>query len=87
MIAEIRRSTQPDEREAVEAVFGNRDASVRDLAAAQACLHRTGVVERLERRIDQLRDQANAELDPTLFNPQGRSMLSELSDRLTVRSA
>lgn len=85
VIAEARRSTEPDARRPIEAVFGNANATASELAAAQACLHATGVVGRLERRIDALRHQAHAELDSSLFNPQGRAMLDELADKLTMR--
>ncbi|MEM8606037.1 MAG: polyprenyl synthetase family protein [Myxococcota bacterium] len=87
VIAELRRSTEPAERSRVEAVFGNSDASAGELAAAQMCLHETGIVQRLEQRIETLRADAAGHLANDLFNPQGREMLTELSDKLTVRRA
>jgi geranylgeranyl pyrophosphate synthase len=87
VLAELRRSTEPGEREPVEAIVGRQDAAHRELAEARRLLHASGVVDRLEQRIVELRDRALRALDATRFNPQGRGMLIELADKLTVRSA
>ena len=87
VLAELRGSTDPNERSPVEAIFGKADVSHRDLLEARRCLHETGVVERLERRIVELQTEAQRALDGALFNPQGREMLSELADKLTIRRA
>jgi geranylgeranyl pyrophosphate synthase len=58
-----------------------------ELTEAQRCLRELGVVERLERRIAELRNEALCVLDEAPFNPQGRGMLTELAEKLTVRRA
>lgn len=85
VLAELRRSTSPADREPVEAIFGRQDVAHQELAEAQRCLHESGVVERLESRISDLRGQALRALDEGSFNPQGRGMLTELADKLTIR--
>lgn len=87
VLAELRRSTTPATREPVESILGCADVAHRDLATAQRCLHETGVVHRLEMRIAELRDVALGALDEGGFNPQGRHMLTELADKLTIRNA
>jgi len=87
VLSELRRSTQPADRGKVEALVGKADFTDDELADAQACLERLGVIGRLERRIDRLRDEALRAVDTGPFNPQGRGMLAELGDRLTLRRA
>ena len=87
VLAELRRSTTASARGPVEAIFGRADASTSELAQAQATLRECGVVDRLERRIAALRDEALSALEDAPFNPQGRSMLGELADKLTIRGA
>jgi hypothetical protein len=87
VLSELRRSTQPADRRAVETLVGKADFKDDELADAQACLERLGVIGRLERRIDRLRDEALRAVDSGPFNPQGRGMLAELGDRLTLRRA
>ena len=87
VLVELRRSTDRREREPVEAIVGRHDAAHRDLAEARRCLHESGVVDRLEERIAELRDEALSALGGARFNPQGHGMLIELADKLTVRSA
>ena len=87
VLSELRRSTSLQEREPVEAIVGKIDADTQQLAAAQACVRASGVVDRLEQRISELRAQALGALDRAPFNPQGRGMLTELADKLTVRRA
>ncbi len=87
VLVELRRSTERSEREPVEAIVGRADVSHRQLAEARRLLHESGVIDRLEERIAELRDQALSALGSTRFNPQGREMLIELADKLTVRSA
>ncbi len=85
VLAELRRSTTPGEREAVEAIVGRPDVAHRELADARQHLHELGVVERLERRITELRTEAARALQGAPFNPQGLGMLTELADKLTIR--
>lgn len=85
VLAELRRSTTPDDRAPVEAVVGHQDASPRELDAAKRCLHACGVVDRLEERIVALRVEADRALQGAPFNPQGLGMLTELADKLTDR--
>jgi len=85
VLAELRRTTSRLEREAVEAIVGQQDVAHRQLTQARRCLHESGVVARLERRIAELRQRALGTLDGAPFNPQGRGMLTELADKLTVR--
>lgn len=87
VLSELRRSTTAKDREPVEAIVGVPDVDAQQLAAAQACLIAVGVVDRLERRIVELRDEALRALESAPFNPQGRAMLTELADKLTVRRA
>lgn len=87
VLVELRRSTDRADREPVESIVGRPDAADRELAEAQRCLRESGVVERLERRIAELRDEALRVLDQAPFNPQGRGMLTELAEKLTVRRA
>ena len=87
VLAELRRSTERADREPVETIVGRADVGDGELAAAQAYLRESGVVERLEQRIDELRGEALRALDGAPFNPQGLGMLTELADRLTVRRA
>ncbi len=85
VLSELRRSTSREEREPVEAIIGRLEVDAGQLAAAHACLRASGVVERLEQRISELRDRALWALDCAPFNPRGRGMLTELADKLTVR--
>jgi len=85
VLAELRRSTEPRDREPVEAIVGKTDVTHRELMEARAFLEKSGVVERLEKRISKLRSEAHAFLDDELFNPQGCSMLTQLADKLTDR--
>jgi len=85
VVDELRRSTSPAARIAVDAIHGRGDAADEELDAARACLRDTGVVDRLETRITALRQQALDTLDRAPFNPQGRHMLTELATRLTER--
>ena len=87
VLSELRRSTEPQDRKPVETIVGRIDVDAQQLAAAHACLRASGVVDRLERRISELRDQALRALDSAPFNPQGRGMLTELADKLTIRQA
>lgn len=87
VLAEARRSVARPEREAVERVVGRIDVTHQELMEASRCLHETGVVERLEKRIMELRARARGVLDGGSFNPQGRAMLVELADKLTIRRA
>jgi geranylgeranyl diphosphate synthase type I len=87
VLLELRHSTEPADRDAVEAIVGRQDATHREIARAQMFLHESGVVVRLEQRIAELRDRALRNLDGAPFNPQGRAMLVELADRLTIRRA
>ena len=87
VLAELRRSTEHADREPVEAIVGRADVGDGELVAAQAYLRESGVVERLEQRIDELQGEALRALDGAPFNPQGRGMLTELANRLTVRRA
>jgi geranylgeranyl diphosphate synthase type I len=87
VLSELRRSTRPKDREPVEAIVGRIDVDARQLEQAHACLRALGVVDRLERSILELRDQALRALERGAFNPQGRGMLTELADKLTVRRA
>lgn len=85
VLAELRRSTDPSDREPVEAVVGRRDAGGRELGRARKVLHESGVVDRLEQRIADLRNAALSALDGAFLEPQGREMLTELADKLTNR--
>jgi geranylgeranyl diphosphate synthase type I len=85
VLAELRRSTEPNEREAVEAIVGRPDVGHRALIEARQCLHESGVVDRLEDRIAELRTEALRALEDAPFNPQGLGMLNELADKLTIR--
>ena len=85
VLSELRLATQPEERAPVETIFGRQDVTETQLRAAHRCLHETGVVKRLEDRIDALRDDAARTLEHAGFNPQGRAMLEQLADKLTVR--
>jgi len=85
VLSELRRSTSPSDREAVEAIVGRADVAHRDLAEARRCLHDSGVVDRLEQRIIELRSDALRALEDAPFNPQGLGMLTELADKLTNR--
>lgn len=87
VLAEARRSVARREREAVERVVGRIDVTHRELVEARRCLRESGVVERLETRITELRARARGVLDDASFNPQGRAMLEELADKLTIRHA
>lgn len=87
VLAEVRRSTDRKDREAVEAIVGKADVTHRELTEARTYLHESGVVDRLEARITQLRNEAQRVLDGGLFNPQGRGMLAQLADKLTIRRA
>jgi geranylgeranyl diphosphate synthase type I len=87
VLAELRRSTDRVDREPIESIVGRPDVAHRELAEAQRCLVELGVVDRLERRIAKLRDEALRVLDEAPFNPQGRGMLTELAEKLTVRRA
>ena len=87
MLAEVRRSTDPNDRKPVEAVVGRADVAHSELMRARSYLHESGVVERLEGRIEELREEARGVLEGGPFNPQGRAMLTELADKLTVRRA
>ena len=87
VLSELRRSTDRNEREPVEAIVGRPEVTHHELTEARRCLHESGVVDRLERRIADLRDQAMRALDEGAFNPQGRGMLTELADKLTIRRA
>lgn len=87
VLVELRRSTEPRARARVEAVVGRRDVAEWELAAARRCLQESGVVDRLERRIIELRDKSLHALEGGSFNPQGRTMLVELADKLTIRRA
>jgi geranylgeranyl diphosphate synthase type I len=87
VLSELRRITEPEERRPVEAIVGRADAPHRELDAAQRCLRHSGIVERLEDRIEALRTKAAQTLDEAAFNPQGRAMLTELADKLTIRRA
>lgn len=85
VLAELRASTEPTDREPVESIVGRDDVSHRELMRARGFLHESGVVERLERRIAALRSDAIGVLDHASFNPLGRSMLLELTEKLTMR--
>lgn len=85
VLAELRRSTTPDDRAPVEDIVGRGDVSPRELAAAKRCLHACGVVDRLEERIVRLRADADRALEGAPFNPQGLGMLTELANKLTDR--
>lgn len=85
VLEEARRSTKRADREPIEAIVGRRDAAQQDLMRAQAFLHESGVVDRLEQRIAKLRDEAMSVLMKAPFNAQGRDMLEELTDELTMR--
>lgn len=87
VLAEVRRSTEPGDRQPVEAIVGKPDVTHRELTDARAYLHDSGVVDRLEARITKLRSEAQRVLKDGLFNPQGRSMLTQLADKLTNRRA
>ena len=85
VLLEARRSLARREREAVEQIVGRSEVSHQELVAARRCLHDSGVVARLEARIEELRAQARGVLERGVFNPQGQAMLTELADKLTVR--
>lgn len=85
VLSELRRTTEPKDRQPVEAIVGRQHATDRELAEAHRCLFESGVVERLEDRIDMLRDQASRAVENAPFNPQGRAMLHELAEKLTIR--
>lgn len=85
VLAEVRRSTARTDREPVEAIVGKADVSHRELMDARVYLHDAGVVDRLENRITQLRGEAQRVVDGGHFNPQGRGMLTQLADKLTIR--
>ena len=87
VLAELRKSTTRAERAPVESLLGKADFLQEDLARAQAFLERSGTIARLEKRIDRLREEALIAIDAGPFNPQGRGLLAELTDRLTVRQA
>ena len=87
VLAEVRRSTERGAREPVEGIVGRPDVTHRELMDARRFLHESGVVDRLEDRITELRGEAEQAIDASLFNPQGRAMLTELADKLTVRRA
>jgi geranylgeranyl diphosphate synthase type I len=85
VLAEARRSIDEDRRQPLEAIVGRPDVGYRELVDARRLLHESGVVQRLEERIAALRDGAQRALDHEPFNPQGRAMLAELADKLTIR--
>lgn len=87
VLAEVRSSTDGPSRRAVEAIVGRIDVTHRELMEARRCLHESGVVARLESRITELRKEAQGVLDGVALNPQGRAMLTELADKLTIRRA
>lgn len=87
VLAELRCSTEPAERRPVEALVGRPDFTQEGLARARAFLEESGVIDRLEQRIDRLREQAFHAVDTGPFNPQGRGMLAELAEKLTIRKA
>ncbi len=87
VLAELRRSTTHSERALVESLLGKADFLQEDLVCAQAFLERSGTIVRLEKRIDRLRGEALRAVDEGPFNPQGRGLLTELADKLTVRQA
>lgn len=85
VLTELRRSTDRAAREPVERIVGRADVSDQELNRARLLLHDLGVVDRLEQRIKALRTQADAVLLDAPFSPQGRSMLTQLADKLTIR--
>jgi len=87
VLAELRRSTSPAMREPVEQIVGRGEVLDRELNRARDLLHDSGVVDRLEQRINALRKRANAILDAAPFDSQGRNMLARLADKLTVRQS
>ena len=87
VLVELRRSTDPAERLPVETILGRGDADERELGEARRVLHDSGVINRLEQRIMDLRNDALTALDGASFGPQGRGMLVELTDKLTIRHA
>jgi geranylgeranyl diphosphate synthase type I len=68
------------------AVLGVRDASDEDVARATDVLVRCGAKASVEGRIDALLGQARAALTTASLHEAGVAMLSELADRLAVRS-
>lgn len=87
VVMELRRSTDPAERLPVETILGRGTADERQLAEARRLLHDSGVIDRLEQQITDLRQEASCALDRATFVPQGRGMLIELADKLTIRQA
>jgi geranylgeranyl diphosphate synthase type I len=87
VLVELRRSTEPAERLPVEAIVGRGEADERELEEARRVLHELGVIDRLEERIANLRNDALSALDRAHFEPQGRGMLIELATKLTIRQA
>jgi geranylgeranyl diphosphate synthase type I len=85
VLAELRTSTDRRDREPVEAIVGRDDIAHGELVRARCFLHESGVVGRLEQRIASLRSEAITVLDHAPFNPQGRGMLLELTEKLTMR--
>jgi geranylgeranyl diphosphate synthase type I len=87
VLMELRRSTLPAERLPIETIAGRGEANQGELREARRILYDSGVIDRLERRIADLRNDALSALDRACFGPQGRGMLTELADKLTIRQA
>ncbi len=87
VLVELRRSTDPAERQPVETILGCGEADEHELAQARRILHDSGVIDRLEQRITNLRNDASSALDRASLGPQGRGMLIELGNKLTIRQA
>lgn len=87
VLVELRRSTDPADRLPIETIVGRGEADERELGEARRILYDSGVIDRLEQRIADLRNDALSALDRACFGSQGRGMLIELANKLTIRQA
>jgi len=84
LLQEALRLAGPQDRAAVEAVIGVRDADDGAVIAAQRAIEATGAREHCEGRIDDLLEQALSRLDSFAFLDEGKRALEHIA-RLVVR--
>ncbi len=75
-----------DDLTALEAVLGNRDATVDDVLRARALVERSGARDVAEAAVRDLRDRCLAALDTDALRPDGRRLLAGFAAMLTERS-
>jgi geranylgeranyl diphosphate synthase type I len=85
LIAEARALLSPADRESLERVFGQRDATPEALAAAAQALDRSGARAHVEGLLDAQLAEARAALSPSPLVAAGVAMLLELTDRIALR--